>query len=123
MGALSTHIDNILGCGEYDLLANVRGLSEKSFGKLEVQEGSSVHVGMGLAQEKELAQRRPSVDGPRHDPVGDFQVRPYLPAELRMLDISDPAVCVTFVEGVLNFALFPDDPRPQYAVCYNCAAT
>ena len=49
-GAFATHIDDILGRGECDLLAKVRGSMGKRFGEMEVQEGSRVHVGMELAQ-------------------------------------------------------------------------
>ena len=52
-GVIATHIDDISGRGEPDLLSKVQGFSEKRFRKLEVQEGSIVHVGMGLAQEKD----------------------------------------------------------------------
>ena len=52
-GAIATHIDDISGCDEYGLLAEIRGFSEKRFGPLKVEEGSAVHVGMELAQEKD----------------------------------------------------------------------
>ena len=55
VGAITTHIDDLLGCGEDGLLVKVRGYSEKRFGKLEVQEGSCVHVGVELAQEKDFS--------------------------------------------------------------------
>ena len=55
MGELATHIDDIWGCGECDLLSKVRGFSEKRSGGMKVQEGSFVHVGMELAQEKNFS--------------------------------------------------------------------
>ena len=55
MGAITTHIDDILGCGEYELLARARAFLDKRFGTSKVSVGSSVHVGMGLAQEKDFS--------------------------------------------------------------------
>ena len=54
MGALATHIDDIL-IGKRDLLEKARVFSEKRFAELEVQEGSLVHVGMELAQERDFS--------------------------------------------------------------------
>ena len=51
----TTHIDDILGCGEPDILAKARKFPVGRFGKLEVQEGSFVHVGMELAHEKDFS--------------------------------------------------------------------
>ena len=55
VGAIATHIDDILGCGEYGLLAKIRPFSEKRFGTLGAQEWSLVHVDMELPQEKDFS--------------------------------------------------------------------
>ena len=43
-----------MGHGVPDILPDARKITGKRFGKLKVQEGSSVHVGMELAQEKDF---------------------------------------------------------------------
>ena len=53
VGVNVTHIDDIPGPGEPDLSLKARSFLETRFGKLEVREGSFVHVGMELAQEKD----------------------------------------------------------------------
>ena len=50
-GAFATHIGDIPGCGEGNLLAKARGLGPRR----EAQEGSSVHVGMEVAQGKDFS--------------------------------------------------------------------
>ena len=50
-GAFATHIDDIPGCGEPDVLAKMRICPEQRFGALKLQEPSFVHVGMELAQD------------------------------------------------------------------------
>ena len=42
-GALTTHIDDIFGCGESGVLFEVRIYSEECFGELNVQEKPAVH--------------------------------------------------------------------------------
>ena len=54
-GVITTHIDDILGRGEPDLLRRARGFPEKHSGKLRAQGGSFVDVGMVLAQEKDFS--------------------------------------------------------------------
>ena len=51
IGALTTHIDNILGSGEQDMLHLAQKDAERRFGYLEVQQGRFARVGMewGLA--------------------------------------------------------------------------
>ena len=51
VGAFTTHIDDILGCGEPDVLPKIRGFSEQRFGAMKLQENSSVHASVGLNQE------------------------------------------------------------------------
>ena len=48
VGASATHIDDILGCGEPDVLTKMRNFSGQRFGKLGLQEESFAHVGMEL---------------------------------------------------------------------------
>ena len=55
VGAIVTHIDDILGCGEGDLHGNVQDFSEKRYGESEVHVGSFVHVGMELAHEQDFS--------------------------------------------------------------------
>ena len=51
VGAFTTHIDDVLGCGEPDVLPKLCQFSEQRIGDMELQENSSVHAGMELAQE------------------------------------------------------------------------
>ena len=53
VGVFATHIVDILGGGEPDISAEARNSLGASFGKLKVQGGSFVHVGMELAQGKD----------------------------------------------------------------------
>ena len=48
VGAIATHIDDVSGRGEPDLLL------EERLGKLAAEEGSFAHVGMALSQEEEF---------------------------------------------------------------------
>ena len=66
IGAPTTYIDGILGRGEADVSSKSRIFLEKSFGKLEVQEGSFVHVGMELAQEKDPSATSTRADFTKH---------------------------------------------------------
>ena len=50
-GALATHIGDNLGCGEPDILPEIRRFSEQRFGAMKLQENSFVHVGIELNQE------------------------------------------------------------------------
>ena len=51
VGVFATHIDDILGCGEPDVLRKIWAFSEQRFGARKLQENSSVHVGVELNQE------------------------------------------------------------------------
>ena len=51
MGVLTTHIDNISGCGEPDALLKIRGFPEQLFGTMELQENSFVRAGAELKQD------------------------------------------------------------------------
>ena len=50
VGATTTQIDDISGCGEPGLQLKARRFLEKRFGKLKVQDESFVNVGIELAQ-------------------------------------------------------------------------
>ena len=50
-GAFTTHIDDILGCGEPDVLPKIRRFPEQRFSAMKLQEKSFVHVGMESNQE------------------------------------------------------------------------
>ena len=50
VGAFATHIDDILGCGEPDVLPKIRRSSGQRFGAMKLQETSFVHVGVELNQ-------------------------------------------------------------------------
>ena len=51
VGAFTTHIDDILGCGEPGAMESIRKISELRSGELKLQEGNSVHVGVELVQD------------------------------------------------------------------------
>ena len=51
VGAFTTHIDDILGCGEPGVMDGIRAFLELRFGELKLQEGNFVHVGMELVQD------------------------------------------------------------------------
>ena len=51
VGALATHIDGILICGEPDVLPKLREFLEQRLGGMELQENSFAHAGMKLAQD------------------------------------------------------------------------
>ena len=51
VGVFTTHFDDILGCGESDVLAKMCILLGRRFGALKLQEFPYVHVGMELAQD------------------------------------------------------------------------
>ena len=55
VGAVTTHIDDISGCGEPDLLLKVRCILEKRFDKLVVQGKFFVRVGMELGQQQDFS--------------------------------------------------------------------
>ena len=48
--AFTTRIDDILGCGEPDVLPKIRDFPERRFGGLKLQESSFAHVSMELVQ-------------------------------------------------------------------------
>ena len=47
----TTHTDDILGCGEYDIMAKMHIFLGQRFGELKSQESSFVLVGMELVQD------------------------------------------------------------------------
>ena len=51
MGVFATHVYDMLGCGQPDVLLKIRGFSEQRFGAMKLQENSFVHVGVELNQE------------------------------------------------------------------------
>ena len=51
VGVFTTHIDDILGCGEDEVMTKLREFLEIRFGELKVQESKFVHVGMELEQD------------------------------------------------------------------------
>ena len=55
VGVITTHIDDISGCGEHDLLLRAWKFPEKRSGELKVQEGSFARVGAELAQVKDFS--------------------------------------------------------------------
>ena len=74
VGVFTTHIDDILGCGEPGVMDKLRQFLELRFGKLKVQEKQFVHVGMELAQDSSFSvtltqtlRRNSSHWGLRHD--------------------------------------------------------
>ena len=55
VGAAATHIYDVPGCGEPDLLLKGHCFSEKRFGKLDVQEKSFVQVSMEVSMENDFS--------------------------------------------------------------------
>ena len=53
--AIATHIGDIFGCGEPELVLVAPGFSGKRFGELEGQEGPFVHVGVEWAQRMDFS--------------------------------------------------------------------
>ena len=51
VGAFATHIDEIIGCGEPNVLLKIRGFPEHRFGAMRLQENSFAHVGVKLKQD------------------------------------------------------------------------
>ena len=62
VGGSAKHTDDVSGCVEPDLLMEVRTFPEPRFGQPEVQEKSSLHVGMVLAQEGDFSAALTQVD-------------------------------------------------------------
>ena len=54
VGAITTHIDDISGRAEPDLLKKVRRSWEQRLGKLQVQKKSSAHVGKDVARKEDF---------------------------------------------------------------------
>ena len=54
-GATATHIDDISGCGEPELLSGVWRFSEKGLGESSVQEKSVANAGMELVEEDDFS--------------------------------------------------------------------
>ena len=57
VGAFTTHIDDILGCGVQGILECTRKFLQKRFGLLKLQESEFVHVGMELSQGSDFSAR------------------------------------------------------------------
>ena len=57
VGAFTTHIDDVLGCGAYGILDLTRKFLELRSGPLEIQESEFVHVGMELSQGSDFSVR------------------------------------------------------------------
>ena len=55
VGAFTTHIDDILGCGEPGVMEKLRQFLEFRFGELKLQEKQFVHVGMELSQDSSFS--------------------------------------------------------------------
>ena len=55
VGAFTTHIDDVLGCGETDVLTKIRHFRETRFGTTKLQEDSFVHNGMELARDRNFS--------------------------------------------------------------------
>ena len=53
VGVLSSHIDDILGCGAPGLLERTRHYLEQRFGALKAQGNNFVHVGMELVRQSD----------------------------------------------------------------------
>ena len=51
VGAFTTHIDDILGCGEPGVMEKLRQFLELRFGELKLQEKHFVQVGTELSQD------------------------------------------------------------------------
>ena len=47
----ATHIADVLGRGEPDVLPKIRGFSEQRFGAMKLQENAFLHVGVTLKQD------------------------------------------------------------------------
>ena len=111
VGALATHIDDILGRGEQDLLSQTRAFSGHRSGKLKVQEPTSVRAGMEVSQEtnftEKLAQEEftsnlkppptyPDLQAAPRQPLSqlDIQLRRCTFGELRWpAPVSRPDIC------------------------------
>ena len=50
VGVFTAHIDDILGCGEPDVLPKIRGFPEQRFGTMKLQRNSFARVGTELKQ-------------------------------------------------------------------------
>ena len=55
MGTFAAHIDDIPGCGEPDVLREIRDYLEQHFGELKMRGASIAHVGMELKQEADFS--------------------------------------------------------------------
>ena len=51
VGAFATHMEDVLGCGEQDVLTKIRVFPENHFGTLKVRESPFVRVGVELSHE------------------------------------------------------------------------
>ena len=65
-GVFTTHIDDILGCGEPDVLPKIRGFSGQRRGAMKLQENSFVHVGVGLRRDADFSATLAQVDFPKN---------------------------------------------------------
>ena len=70
VGAFTTHIDDILGCGEPGVLGRTQGFLEARLGQLKLQESPCVHAGIELPEEKDYTVRLAQAEfSPKLDPV------------------------------------------------------
>ena len=73
VGALTSHIDYILGCAEPGLLERTDQFEETRFGKLKLREPTFAHVGIELPQEKEYSVSLTQEDStPESAPIETF---------------------------------------------------
>ena len=54
MGATTTHIDDILGCGESGTMANLRAYLAKRCGAMKIQDTTCTHVGAEISQSQDF---------------------------------------------------------------------
>ena len=74
VGAITTHIDDILGCSGPELFLKAGRYPEKRCGELKIQEKSSARVCLGLAQENDVR-----VTLTQEDFTGDMNSPPRVP--------------------------------------------
>ena len=53
VGVMTTHIDDLLGCGEQDILDKMRKLLSIRFGPVEIQQDTFTHIGMDIIQKSD----------------------------------------------------------------------
>ena len=62
VGAPTTHIDDILGCGERGVPSRLQTFLGSRLGEWELQESSFVHLGMDLRQASDYSVRSTKAD-------------------------------------------------------------